>query len=89
MRKSNIFVGVDLHKNNFSYVMMDAHGHQIREGKHTTSVEDVAGFASSLDRRHKVALEPLTNGYWFINSIRDYVQSVHLANPYKVRLIAE
>ena len=38
---------------------------------------------------HHVVLEPLDNCYWFMDQLRPYASSIHLANPGKVRLIAE
>lgn len=89
MSKGNIYVGIDLHKKQFDFVMMTCEGAVVGSGTCSTAFEAVADFASRLDRRHQVALEPLQNSFWFIRQIRPYAGSVQLANSGKVRLIAE
>lgn len=89
MPNNNIYVGIDLHKLNFTYVMLSSDGRQLSSGQRTTQAGDIADFASSLDSRHRVVLEPIENCFWFIGFIRPYAGSVSLANSYKVRLIAE
>ncbi len=89
MSKSNIYVGIDLHKEKFDFVMLSASGDVINQGTCLAELGAVADFASSLTRRHLIVVEPLQNSYWFIDQIRPYAGSVHLAHSGKVRLIAE
>lgn len=89
MSKGNMYVGIDLHKRSFSLVTLSESGDKLSEGKRSTSFEEVCDFASGLDHRHHVALEPLDNCYWFMDQLRPYASSIHLANSGKVRLIAE
>ena len=89
MSRSNMYVGIDLHKRSFSFVTLSESGEKLSEGKRSTSFEEVCDFASQLDHRHHVVLEPLDNCYWFMDQLRPYASSIHLANPGKVRLIAE
>lgn len=89
MRTENIYVGIDLHKSKFDFVMMSADGKVMSSGTRSTSIEDVSDFASCLDHRHQVTLEPLQNSFWFIRQLHPYAGKVHLANSGKVRLIAE
>jgi len=51
--------------------------------------EGVSEFAESLDVRHRVVVEPVENSYWFLDQVSGYAGSVHIANPTRVRLIAE
>jgi len=89
MVKSNIYVGIDLHKRKFDFVMMYPSGEVVKHGSRSTDADSVLEFASSLAVRHQVVLEPLENSYWFIDQLQPYAGSIHLANPGKVRLIAE
>lgn len=89
MCTDNIYVGVDLHKKQFDFVMMSFQGTVVSSGTCSTAFDAVADFASRLDRRHQVVLEPLENSFWFIRQLRPYAGSVQLANSGKVRLIAE
>lgn len=89
MAKSSIYVGIDLHKRKFDFVMLDSSGAVIDQGACFTEARCVSNFAGYLTRRHQVVLEPLENSYWFVRQLEPYASSVHLANPGKVRLIAE
>lgn len=89
MAKSSMYVGIDLHKRKFDFVMMDPSGEVGKQGSRSTDAGPVLEFASSLTMRHEVVLEPLENSYWFMRQLQPYAGSVHLANPGKVRLIAE
>lgn len=89
MSSGNIYVGIDLHKEKFSVVMLDGSGRLVSDGSYSTEVGSVLEFASCLTARHQVVLEPLENSYWFVGQLSPYAGSVHLANPGRVRLIAE
>lgn len=89
MDEGNIYVGIDLHKRSFAFVMLDSTGRRLRQGHGSTELGEVCDFAAGLDRRHQVVLEPLANSFWFVEQVRPYSGSVQLANPYKVRLIAQ
>jgi transposase len=88
MAKSNIYVGIDLHKEKFDFVMLSLSGDVIDQGTCSTEVGSVSHFASYLTRCHQVVLEPLQNSFWFIDQLRPYAGSIHLAHSGKVRLIA-
>lgn len=89
MNSNSMYVGIDLHKRSFSFGIMDKFGKRLGEGRLATTAGAVADFASRLDKRYQVALEPLGNSYWFMDQLCPYAGSLHLANPHKVRLIAE
>ena len=89
MGTGNIYVGIDLHKRSFTAVMMAADGEIISQHSLSTEAESVASFASRLSRRHQVVVEPVGNSHWFIGQVEPYAGSVRMANPGKVRLIAE
>ncbi len=89
MSENNVYVGIDLHKRNFNYVMIPEKDGNMSCGKGKTTRLDVMEFASKLTANHHVTLEPVENWYWFIKLIRPFAGSVELANPYKLRLIAE
>lgn len=46
-------------------------------------------FASSLNSKIYLVLEPILNYLWLLDQFEPYVGSVHVATPYKVRVIAE
>ena len=51
MSRSNMYVGIDLHKRSFSFVTLSESGEKLSEGKRSTSFEEVCDFASQLDHR--------------------------------------
>jgi len=89
MSSNSIYVGIDLHKRSFAFVMLDGDGRRLTQGSCSTEGGEVCDFARRLDRRHQVVLEPLANSFWLIEQLVPYAGGVYLANPYKVRLIAE
>ena len=89
MSRSSIYVGIDLHKDFFEVAMLTGDGRRISGERCRTVTEGVLDFACRLTANHHVVLEPLDNCFWFIGFLRPYAGSIHLANPYKVRLIAE
>lgn len=89
MAKGNIYVGIDLHKEKFSFVMLSESGKVMEQGSCRTEAGSVGDFGSCLTRHHQVVVEPLQNSFWFIEQLSSYVGSVHLAHSGKVRLIAE
>ncbi len=69
MSRGSIYVGIDLHKRSFSFVMLSESGEKLSEGKRSTSFEEVCDFASQLGHHHHIALEPLDNCYWFMDQL--------------------
>jgi transposase len=86
---SKIYVGVDLHKESFVYVMLTSEGERLVSGQCALAAGPLAEFLSGLSARHEVVVEPLTNSFWFIEQVRQTGAGVHLANSRGVRLIAE
>mgnify|MGYP001598224818 CR=1 FL=1 len=89
MDREKLYVGIDLHKRSFSYVVLDGQGNEVSSGRLSTEESSVSEFAMSLDSRHAVVVEPLTSSWWFIGLVGQQAGSVHLANARRVRLIAE
>lgn len=89
MSEDNIYVGVDLHKRQFYEVRLSGSGETIVSRRWSTDWEAVSAFAQTLDRRHRVVIEPVENSYWFLEQLAGVAGSVHIANPSRVRLIAE
>jgi transposase len=87
--EDNIFVGVDLHKRSSWEVRLSSDGVELGHRRWSSDGEGVGGFAESLDGRHRVVVEPVENSYWFLDLVAGYAGSVHIANPARVRLIAE
>ncbi len=86
---SSYYVGIDLHKRSFTFVIMDASGQVSSQGREDVSEDSIVNFAARLTSSHSVVVEPVVNIWWFLSLVSPYVGSVHVAHPYKVRLIAQ
>jgi transposase len=86
---SQRFVGIDLHKRFCVFTELDSEGNLVNRGRFGNNIGEIADFASRLKPQTHLAVEPLLNYLSFLDQIEPYVKSVHPANPYKVRIIAE
>lgn len=86
---SERFVGVDLHKKFCHYAELDSGGKVVRRGRFGNNIDEISLFAAGLHPRTRLTVEPLLNYLWFLDQVEPYVESVHPAHPYKVRVIAE
>jgi len=86
---SKSYVGIDVHKRRCVYTELDARGNIIRRGSFGNEIIEVSDFASSLHSRAHLVLEPVLNYLWLLDQFEPYSGSVHVATPYKVRVIAE
>jgi len=83
-------IGIDLHPKRSRYVVMNQEGHVIQK-RTVESRPEV--FRSEFGRFRpgevRVALEATGNWYWAVDVLEELGLEAHLANPLKVRLIAE
>jgi len=86
---SERFIGVDLHKRFCVFTELDSEGNLMRRGRFGNNIREISDFASGLRPDTHLAVEPLLNYLWFLDQVEPYVNSVHPANPYRVRIIAE
>ena len=83
------YLGIDVHKKQCVFTEIDSKGKILRRGRFGNTFGEVADFCSTLSRRANVVLEPVLNYLWLLDHLEPYVKSVHVATPYKVRVIAE
>ena len=83
------YVGIDVHKKLCVYTELDSGGNVMRRGKFGNNLREVSDFASLVGAGGHVVLEPVLNYEWLLDQIEPYAKSVHVAAPYKVRIIAE
>jgi len=83
------YVGVDLHKKVITACVMDANRKIVREVKlHPAEPHRIVGFFESLGE-YEVVLEATSSYYWFVELLGPTASEVVLANPAKMRVIAE
>lgn len=83
------FVGIDLHKRRCVYAEIDADGNLLRRGSFGNNIEEVSRFALGLGKDTHLVVEPVLNYLWFLDQVEEYTASVHVADPYRTRVIAE
>lgn len=86
---SSSYLGIDIHKKRCVYIEIDSVGKIIRQGQFGNTFEEVSTFASSLTTTVHIVLEPVLNYLWLLDQCEPYAGSIHVATPFKVRVIAE
>jgi transposase len=83
------YVGVDLHKKVITACVMDANRKIVRESKlYPNEPDRIGAFFASLGE-YQVVLEATSNYSWFVALLEPTAARVVLANPAKMRVIAE
>lgn len=84
-----IYAGLDVHKDQMTYCLLDDAGEVTERGQIACRREAIARFARRLGSQAAVALEATTHSQAIAYLIQPSVQRVVVANPMKVRAIAE
>lgn len=83
------YVGVDLHKKVITACVMDANRKIVREAKlYPSEPHRIVEFFGGLGE-YQVVLEATSSYYWFVELLGPTAKEVVLANPAKMRVIAE
>lgn len=87
------YLGIDLHKRSSTWVLIDENKKVLDERTVPCTPLLVRQAIHQLPLRDysqtKVAVEPVCGWRWFSNELESYGMDVHMANPLKVRLIAD
>lgn len=83
------YLGIDVHKHKCVYTELNPKGKILRRGSFGNNLAEVSDFCSILKGSENLVLEPVLNYLWLLDHFEPYVHSVHVATPYKVRIIAE
>ena len=85
-----VTIGIDLHKKRSRYTVLSQDGTVLCKRTLPSSPQSYREvFAPWADGQGRVAMEATINWYWAVDTLREMGMDVHLANPHKVRLIAE
>lgn len=82
------YCGIDLHKRFSAICIMDSEGQIIQQKKILHNCGELESFFQGQPIL-QCALEPVDNWGWVVDALQSLGHEVHLANTYKVRLIAE
>jgi len=88
-----VFIGMDLHKNTSTFVVKDKEGKLINSAKVLTDKNDVSKFINSVKRNSggkelSLAVEPVSQWYYYADLIENLGVDVHLAHPMEVKAIS-
>jgi len=83
------YLGIDVHKKQCVYTEIDSTGKLLRQGQFGNTFIEVSNFASSLSAQVQLVVEPVLNYLWLLDQLEPYAGSIHVAVPFKVRVIAE
>jgi transposase len=86
-----LFIGMDLHKNTSTFVAKDKAGRQISYVKVLTDRNDVSRYINSLKELSddlSLAVEPVSQWYYYADLLEALGVDVHLAHPANVKAIA-
>ena len=84
---NQIYIGMDLHKNTSSFSVKDKEGKVIDECKLPTEPSAIKGYLKRFPDS-SLAVEPVSQWYFYGDLIQGLGIDVHLANPLKVKAIA-
>jgi len=88
MNKDKLYCGIDLHKNFSMVCVMRQDGILVDQKKLQNTGEELKSYFTKRESMECV-LEPVDNWGWLSDYLMERGHNVHLANVYKVRLIAE
>lgn len=81
------FIGVDLHKNNFTVCYMDKDGgHELMSFK--VGSKGIKEFKRTLSKGDEVAVESTGNASYFVREIQGFVKVVKIINPLQFKIIS-
>lgn len=81
------YVGVDLHRNNFTYCIRNANGKEVGLGK--CSIRELNGFADLMGPHAAIAVEATGNTFMFCNELKDKVGRLVVVNPSQFKVISK
>jgi transposase len=84
------YVGMDIHKNYSSVAVVDEEGHLVERAKlHHRFPAELTGYFNQFPEGTQVVMEATCGWGWLSEVLQDLGLEVKLANPSKVRIIAE
>lgn len=83
------YVGLDVHKKTTTMVALGQDGKVVERARFLSRPEVLRSVMGELDKDSSVTLEATGAWYWAADVLQELGLDVHLANPHKVRIIAE
>ncbi len=83
------YVGVDLHKEQSWFVVLDSKGKRLISKSIANSPEGLKQYFSKLPNPFTLAVESTYNWYFFVDLAEQYAEKVYLANSYELKAFAK
>ena len=83
------YVGVDLHKKQSWFYVMDQGGTKISSKSIANSKEQLNRYFAAIPKPFKLAVESTYNWYFFVDMAEIYADKVYLANSYELKAFAK
>jgi len=83
------YVGVDLHKEQSWFHVMDKNGKRISSMSISNEINVLKEYFESIPRPFELAVESTYNWYFFVDLARQYAEEVYLANSYELKAFAK
>jgi transposase len=84
-----ITIGVDFHKRNSVYHVLNEQGEKIKRCKLENNRENIRNFINSIAGPKQLAMEATMNWGIFYDTVKDLNVEFHLGHPKKMKAIAE
>jgi transposase len=83
------YVGVDLHKEQSWFVVLDSKGKRLVSKSIANSPEGLKQYFSKIPNPFTLAVESTYNWYFFVDIAEQYAEKVYLANSYELKAFAK
>jgi transposase len=83
------YVGVDLHKEQSWFVVLDSTGKRLVSKSIANSPEGLKQYFSKIPNPFTLAVESTYNWYFFVDLAEQYAEKVYLANSYELKAFAK
>lgn len=83
------YVGVDLHKEQSWFVVLDSKGKRLVSKSIANSPEGLKQYFSKIPNPFTLAVESTYNWYFFVDLAEQYAEKVYLANSYELKAFAK
>lgn len=83
------YVGVDLHKEQSWFHVMDENGKRISSKSISNEIPVLKEFFKTIPRPFKLAVEATYNWYFFVDLAREFTEEVFLADSYELKAFAK
>lgn len=84
-----VTIGVDFHKKNSSYYVLDETGQKLKSTKLENSRDTIRNFIQGLKGPKQLAMEATRNWGLYYDTVHDLVDEFHLGHPKKMKAITE